>query len=91
MKVNRELLWDHDFSEEDYETESFKDWYLARTITDGNTKDIQNAGGIPEIRKCFIRLHLPLETERLWSWYLNIPGPRTELYERSHLFSRIFP
>jgi hypothetical protein len=91
MKVNRTLLWDHDFSEKDYDTEAFKEWYLARAITRGSVDDIRQAGGISEIRRHFSRLHLSLETERLWSWYLGIPGPRTELYGHPDLFSKPFP
>lgn len=91
MKVNRSLLWDHGFSEADLSTDAFKEWYLARVLSQGSSHDIRDAGGTAEVRRYFQKLHLPLETERLWSWYLGIPGPRTELYEHLNAFSKRLP
>ena len=81
MKVNRSLIWDYAFSEKDYDTDTFKEWYLARVLSNGSAEDIRNAGGVEAVRQYYLKLHLPLEVERLWSWYLGIPGPRTELYD----------
>jgi len=91
MKVNRWLIWDYDFSEEILRSESFKKWYLARALSRGSAQDIREAGGTEAVRQCFPSLHLPLEIERLWSWYLEIPGPRAELYGHLNAFSKRVP
>jgi hypothetical protein len=91
MKINRALLWDYDFSEDALRSSSFTSWYLSRVLSHGSSQDIRDAGGVEEVRRCFGKLHLPLEVERLWSWYLNIPGPRAELYGYLHTFPTHLP
>ena len=91
MKVNKRLIWDYDFSEKDFESEPFKDWYFSRVLDRGRVQDIRDIGGVESIRTHFLHLHLPLEVERLWSWYLKIPGPRSELYDHPQFFTRRFP
>ena len=80
MKINRRLFWDYAIPESGLESEAFKKWYLARALSAGSAQDIRDAGGVEEVRRYFRNLHLPLEIERLWSWYLGIPGPRPELW-----------
>ena len=91
MKVNQQLIWDYKFSEKDYDTEAFRDWYLGRVLVHGSVQDIRNAGGVESVRAHFLLLNLPLEVERLWSWYLAIPGYRSELYDHPQFFTRRFP
>ena len=91
MKVNRRLLWDYDFPEGTLQSEAFRKWYLARALSSGSAQDIREAGGAEAVRRCFPSLHLPLEIERLWSWYLKIPGPRAELYGHLNAFSKRIP
>ena len=91
MTINRRLIWDYRFSEEEYETDAFKEWYLGRVLSHGSAQDIRNAGGVEAVRRSFQQLFLPLEVERLWSWYLGIPGPRAELYEHLDAFPRHLP
>lgn len=91
MKVNKQLIWDYDFSEKDYGTEAFIDWYLCRVLARGSFQDVRDAGGVVAVRNHFPHIFLPLEVERLWSWYLGIPGPRSALYDRPQYFPRRFP
>ena len=91
MKINSRLIWDYSFSENDLLSEAFKKWYLARALSEGSAQDIRDAGGVDEVRRYFRHLHLPLEVERLWSWYLAIPGPRSELYGHLNAFSKRIP
>ncbi len=91
MKVNRSLIWDYDFSERDYKTEAFEEWYLGRVLSKGSAGDIRDAGGREAVRRHFAKLHLPIEVERLWSWHLGIPGPRAHLYDPIDAFSRRIP
>lgn len=37
--INQKLIWDYDFSEADYETEAFKEWYVARVLTMGGIEE----------------------------------------------------
>ena len=91
MKINRRLIWDYEFPPKSLESDSFKKWYLARVLSSGSAQDIRDAGGSEAVRRYFRQLHLPLETERLWSWYLEIPGPRAELYGHLNAFSKRVP
>ena len=91
MKINPRLLWDYHFSAKDFESPAFKRWYLARVLSEGSAQDIRDAGGVEEVRRHFRDLHLPLETERLWSWYLGISGTRSEFYGHLNAFSKRVP
>jgi len=58
ININQKLIWDYDFSEADYETEVFKEWYVARVLTRGGIDDIRNIG-IRTIEGYLLRIHLP--------------------------------
>ena len=44
MNVNKLLLWDYDWKEEQYETEEFKCWYIARVLSRGTMEDVRGVG-----------------------------------------------
>lgn len=68
--INQKLIWDYDFSEADYETEAFKEWYVARVLTRGGIDDIRNIG-IQTIKGYLLRIHLPKKIREFWEWYFN--------------------
>ncbi|MEO0122441.1 MAG: hypothetical protein ABIL69_00325 [candidate division WOR-3 bacterium] len=41
IPVNENLIWDYDWSEEEYKTEKFFKWYLARVLSNGTAKDLK--------------------------------------------------
>lgn len=83
--INQKLIWDYDFSEADYETEAFKEWYVARVLTRGGIDDIRNIG-IQTIKGYLLRIHLPKKIREFWEWYLN--GDELRFCENSNNIER---
>jgi len=71
IPVNKNLIWDYDWSEKEYKTEKFFKWYLARVLSNGTAKDLGN------IRLSFVRKRLsgligvPRIVREFWHWYLQ--------------------
>ena len=42
--VNKSLIWDYDFSEEDYGTEEFRRFYVGRVLARGSDADMKGIG-----------------------------------------------
>ena len=40
IPVNKKLIWDYDFDEEEFQSERFFRWYLARVLDNGTSKDV---------------------------------------------------
>ena len=40
ININQKLIWYYDFSEADYKTGAFKEWYVARVLTRGGIDEI---------------------------------------------------
>jgi len=70
IKVNKKLIWDYDFSEDEYSTEEFKCWYIARVLMRGGIYDVRNLG-IDTIREYLPKLHLPERIRKFWEWYFS--------------------
>ena len=72
MRINRALLWDYHFSEEELQTESFRRWYIARVLTNGTFEDLKEVG-LETIRRHLPQLWLPAAIRNFWEWYFEIP------------------
>lgn len=72
MKINRKLIWDYEFSEEDREREYFRRWYVARVLTQGGIQDIRDVG-IRTIHDTLPKLFLPKKIRSFWEWYFSLP------------------
>ena len=71
IPVNEKLIWDYDWKEEDYKTERFFKWYLARVLTYGTAYDLQH---IPFeiIKKYLPELNIPRRVAKFWFKYFNM-------------------
>ena len=67
VSVNTDLIWDYAFSEEEFQTETFFKWYLARVLNQGNSQDLRG------ISFALIERYLPM---------LNISNPTRRFWER---------
>jgi hypothetical protein len=70
IPVNPELIWDYSFSEEEFQTETFFKWYLARVLNQGNSRDLRG------ISFALIERYLPIlnisnTTRRFWERYFR--------------------
>lgn len=72
MKVNKIFLWDYDWKEEQYESEEFKRWYIARVLSRGTMQDIRDVG-IPLIKEYLPKITIPLRIRRYWEFYFSRP------------------
>lgn len=72
MKVNRDYLWDYDFTPEDVETEEFRQWYIARVLVRGTLKDLEEIG-FGTIYTHLPALQLPWQIREFWDWYFAHP------------------
>ena len=72
MTVNRSLIWDYDFAESDLETESFRQWYVARVLTRGSFQDVCDVG-LKTIFHYLPALTLPFAIRQFWEWYFSRP------------------
>jgi len=66
--VNKSLIWDYDFSEEDYGTEEFRRFYVGRVLTRGSDADLR-AIGLETVRRYLPDLDIPREKREFWEWY----------------------
>ncbi|MBM4166613.1 MAG: hypothetical protein FJ218_06825 [Ignavibacteria bacterium] len=72
MIVNKNYLWDYDWKEEQYDTEEFKCWYIARVLSRGTMKDIRDIG-IPLIREYLPQIHIPRRIREHWEFAFSRP------------------
>ncbi len=71
IPVNENLLWDYDWSEKEYKTETFFKWYLARVLSNGTAKDL-GAIRFSSIRKYLSDLiGIPRQVREFWHWYMQ--------------------
>jgi hypothetical protein len=75
MKVNENLIWDYSFRPEDYQTEAFRRWYIARVLCRGTSEDVRNVG-LGTIYRYLPALVLPLPVRELWEWFFSRPEIR---------------
>ncbi|MBI3195016.1 MAG: hypothetical protein HYZ34_11220 [Ignavibacteriae bacterium] len=72
MLVNKNLLWDYDWKEEQYETEEFKQWYIARVLSRGSTEDVQGVG-IGLIKEYLPKIAIPKRIREYWEFVFTLP------------------
>lgn len=72
MQINKDLIWDYSLTEEDLESEPFREWYLARVLMRGGMKDIKQVG-LKTIHDYFPRLILPENIREFWTWFFKLP------------------
>ncbi len=72
MIVNKNLLWDYDWKEEQYNSEEFKQWYIARVLTRGTSQDVRSLG-IPLIKQYLPKITLPLRIRDYWEFVFTLP------------------
>jgi hypothetical protein len=71
IPVNEALIWDYDWKEEDYKTERFFKWYLARVLSNGTAKELKYID-FKLIQKYIKELNIPRRIARFWFHYLGI-------------------
>lgn len=72
IPVNESLMWDFDWSEEEYKTEKFFKWYLARVLSNGTAEDLKNID-FKVIKKYLNNLiRVPRFIRNFWEWYLEM-------------------
>lgn len=82
MKVNRALLWDMDWKPEDYATERFRRWYIARVLSTGTGDDIRALDeAFYDIPRLLPELRIPRTVRTYWEWVLK---------ESRHVFEHPF-
>ncbi len=70
IKVNKSLIWDYDFKEEQYETEGFFYWYLSRLLNNGNSEDIKTVP-LNIIKNNLLKLNLSKKVKDFWQWFFE--------------------
>lgn len=70
ISVNKGLIWDYEFSEEEKKTPFFADWYLSRVLNNGNYSDIKEIP-IELIKKKLNKLQLSRQIKKFWEWYFK--------------------
>lgn len=70
MKVNKKLIWDYNWDPGEYETGSFKKWYISRVLCYGDIQDIKNIG-FEMIKEYIPLIHLPSKIHTFWKWYFS--------------------
>jgi hypothetical protein len=72
MLVNKNLIWDYDWKEEQYDTEEFKCWYIARVLMRGSTQDVQNVGfGL--VKEYLPKITVPKRIREYWEYVFSLP------------------
>lgn len=71
IPINKELIWDYHFEENEYKSDYFFKWYLTRILNNGTIKDIKT---IPftVIKENFTQLNLSSNIHKFWKWYLKL-------------------
>lgn len=69
FQINKNLIWDYKFSPDEYKTEEFKKWYIARVLTRGGIDDLRSLG-IGTIEEYLPKIFLPRATKEFWEYYL---------------------
>lgn len=70
IKINEGLLWDYEFSEEQYKTKEFFTWYLSRVLNNGNSNDLKTIP-LNIIKKNLQNLNLSKKIRDFWEWFFQ--------------------
>lgn len=71
FQINKNLIWDYKFSPNEYKTEEFKRWYIARVLTRGGISDLRSLG-INTIKEYLPKIFLPRMTKEFWEYFLGL-------------------
>ncbi|MCK4250462.1 hypothetical protein KAX97_03395 [candidate division WOR-3 bacterium] len=71
IPVNEKLIWDYDWSEQEYKTEKFFKWYLARVLSNGTAKDLKNIDFTLINKYLGNIIGIPRFVRTFWEWYLG--------------------
>lgn len=71
IPVNEALIWDYEWKEEDYRTERFFKWYLARVLSNGTAKELKNVD-FKIIGKYLKQLNISRTIAKFWFRCLGI-------------------
>lgn len=81
--MNKSLLWDYDWKPEEYATERFIRWYIARVLSRGTDADVKEID--PRLIAKYLEiLAIPRRIREFWEWWLKEKG---YLGEHSHSLS----
>ena len=72
MTVNKNLIWDYDWKEADYDTEEFKCLYIARVLMRGSTHDVRNIG-FAKIQEYLPKITIPKRIREYWEYVFSLP------------------
>ena len=75
LPINPDLVWDYEIPDEKDQDDAFRRWYIARVLTRGRMKDIQDLG-LGTIYADLPHLVLPSRVRRFWEWYFSLPDTR---------------
>ena len=70
IPVNEKLIWDYHFEKEEFETERFFKWYLARVLDNGTSKDIAQVP-FKIILNYLGSLRISSDVNAFWEWYFQ--------------------
>lgn len=70
MKINRDLIWDYQFTPQQMQSQEFKQWYVGRVLMRGSSQDVRNVG-FETIRETLPHLSLPKDIRDFWQWYFE--------------------
>ncbi|MCK4453232.1 hypothetical protein KAT67_08715 [candidate division WOR-3 bacterium] len=71
IPVNEKLIWDYDWSEQEYKTEKFFKWYLARVLSNGTAEDLKNIDFTLINKYLSNIIGIPRFVRSFWEWYLG--------------------
>ncbi len=71
IPVNEKLIWDYDWSEQEYKTEKFFKWYLARVLSNGTAEDLKNIDFTLINKYLGNIIGIPRFVRSFWEWYLG--------------------
>lgn len=72
MKINKQLIWDYEFTEQEMKQDSFWVWYIARVLTRGGAADIRDIG-LQNIHDFLPQTFLPQKIRSFWEWFFLLP------------------
>lgn len=73
IAINERLIWDYQVEPDDFQTERFFKWYLARVLDHGTAKDVAQ---IPFeiIAKYLNSLRILRDVRAFWEWHFLQTG-----------------
>ncbi|MFH1859902.1 MAG: hypothetical protein ABH870_02645 [bacterium] len=70
INVNKRLIWDYPWKEDEYQSSNFFNWYLSRVLNNGTYIDIRQIP-LSIIREYLDKLNLSRKVEDFWKRYLG--------------------